>query len=300
MSDQPLKAQEKWIDVASVRTRFLEAGAGEPIVFLHGGHAGDSSGSESAEVWNLNYSALARGYRCIALDRLGQGKTDNPLKDSDYTMAASVDHAIAFVQALNTGPVHIVGHSRGGHVAIQVTLKAPDFVRSCTAVSTNTAAPGYGRNAFVFAPCTHPPLSLERMRYVLENYSYQTDHIDPEWLQLKQRMLESSKYREACKKMQEGGLFETQYLPMLSIDREAMFALLERRSIGRPTMLVWGFNDPTAPLAQGYDLYDLIARHQFRCQMHILNQAGHFCYRERPEEFNRVLTNFIEDVRHGV
>ena len=40
---------EKWLDAGGVRTRFLEAGAGEPVVFIHGGHAGDTALAESAD-----------------------------------------------------------------------------------------------------------------------------------------------------------------------------------------------------------------------------------------------------------
>jgi pimeloyl-ACP methyl ester carboxylesterase len=295
-----MKSHEKCIDVEGVKTRYLDLGTGEPIVFVHGASTGDFSGAESAEVWDLNYPALSGRYRCVAVDRLGQGKTGNPTSDAGYTMGASVAHVIAFVKTLNLGPVHAVGHSRGAYVVTQVTLTAPELVRSCTIVSSNTVSPGYGRNSIVFAPCPYPPYSAERARYTLENYSYRSDHIDSDWFRQRQEILESKKYREACQRMQDGGLYESQYLAQLEIDREAMFACLERQSIGRPTMLVWGMNDPTARLEQGYDLYDLIARHQLRCQLHILNQAGHYCFRERPEEFNRVLTNFIEDVRYGV
>ena len=42
-----------------------------------------------------------------------------------------------------------------------------------------------------------------------------------------------------------------------------------------------------------------IAKKTARVQMHIFNEAGHFSYRERPDEFNRVIAEFIEGVNHG-
>ncbi len=67
----------------------------------------------------------------------------------------------------------------------------------------------------------------------------------------------------------------------------------------RPIMLFWGYNDPTAPLDLGMELYDLIAKKQPRTSLHIVNQAGHHSFRERAAEFNRVVTEFIEGVAHG-
>ena len=64
-------------------------------------------------------------------------------------------------------------------------------------------------------------------------------------------------------------------------------------------LLVWGYNDPTAPVPMGLRYYHMIAQKTARVQMHILNEAGHFSYRERPEEFNRVIVDFIEGVSHG-
>ena len=61
-----------------------------------------------------------------------------------------------------------------------------------------------------------------------------------------------------------------------------------------PTLVYWGADDPLAILAQGLALFDLIREHSPRAHMHIINHAGHFNYREYPEEWNRVVTNFVQ------
>lgn len=290
---------ENWVDVAGIRTRYLIGGDGDPIVFVHGGYAGDETGFESADVWHPNLAVLKDRYRCIAVDRLGQGFTDNPSAESGYAMQASVTHFIAFLQKLGGVPYHLVGHASGGYVVAQATLQNPELVRSCTIVSSDAAAPRPGRRDFLLAGNPHPPLSREGALHVLESHCFGKDSIDDEWIQQRWALMDSTKHQTAARKMHDDGLYEARYLPDLRTDREMMFGLLGQRSIGRPTMLYWGFNDPVAPLDLGYDLYELLSKHELRCQMHIVNGAGHYSFRERPQEFNRIFSDFIEDVRHG-
>jgi pimeloyl-ACP methyl ester carboxylesterase len=62
----------------------------------------------------------------------------------------------------------------------------------------------------------------------------------------------------------------------------------------QPTMLIWGYNDPTAQLKRGHALFEIIADSNPKSEMHIINEAGHFCYREQPETFNQVIKAFVE------
>ena len=292
--------QEQWVGVHGTRTRYLEGGAGEHVVFVHGGFAGDNSNADCAELWDQNYSELAQQYHCIAVDRLGQGFTENPIDDGDYAMAGSVRHLICFLEMLDLGPVHIIGHSEGALAVAQITLQRPDLIKSSTLASSGLAAPGSGRGEFVRSLCPHPAFSQERARYMIEQSSFKADHITSEWFSKVQSILNSEKHRSASHNMIGRGLFELRYINQLRIEREAMFGLLERQSLPRPVMLFWGYNDPLAPIEQAYRLYDLLAKNQLRCQLHVANQAGHYAIREQPSMFNRVLANFVEDVCHGV
>jgi 2-hydroxy-6-oxonona-2,4-dienedioate hydrolase len=275
---------EKWIDAEGTRTRYFEA---------------DVSGAANAEDWDRNFSPLVeKGYRCIAIDKLGQGYTDNPKAPADWTMAGQVRHVQSFLKALGAGPCHLVGHSRGGYVACRVTLDTPELVTSCVIIDSATGSPGLERNGIVFAEDPHPPGSRESAIYVYQNYSFGSEHITDEWVDLKYKIMQLDKSRAASKAMKEG-LYENVFLPGLLADRKTMFSLLEREGLLRPTLLVWGFNDPTAPLAHGYALYDLLVRHQPRTQMHILNQAGHHSFREQAPEFNRVVHEFLTGVSYG-
>jgi pimeloyl-ACP methyl ester carboxylesterase len=290
---------EKWIDAEGIRTRYFEAGEGQAVVLIHGGTAGDASGGANAEDWELNFSELARKFRVIAIDRLGQGYTDNPKHEADYTMAASVRHVAAFLKAHGKTPYNLVGHSRGGYVAARVTLDYPKLVESCVLVDSNTASPGPGRNEIVFALNPYKPGTPESSRWVYEKYSYKTDHVSDAWISMKQKITQTPKNKQAIAKMKEEGLLHTLFLPNLVAEREEFFAGLEKDGLQRPVLLFWGYNDPTAPLDLGLKLYEIIASRQPRTSFHVVNEAGHHSFRERASEFNRVITEFLEGVAHG-
>ncbi len=290
---------ERFADVNGIRTRYFEAGDGAPVVFIHGGAFGDKTGAANAEDWDHNFVAVAENYRAISIDRLGQGKTDAPLKDSDYTMAASVAHVIGLLEVIGGGPFHLVGHSRGGYVACRITIDRPDLVTSCVIVDSATCSPGIERNDYVFADQPHPPFTREACLHTYRGYSHQTDHVTEDWLAMKLDLLSLEKNRVAAEKMHGQGLQETVFYPNLRLDREDLFRKLEHEGMLRPTLLVWGYQDPTAPVEMGDDLFRLIASNQPRTRMHIINRAGHFTYREQPAAFNRVLAEHLEAVECG-
>jgi 2-hydroxy-6-oxo-octa-2,4-dienoate hydrolase len=135
-----LGVREKWIDIDGIG-RYFEAGRGRRVVLVHGGTKGDSSGGANAEDFHLNFAELAKTFHVISVDRLGQGYTDNPKRDEDWTMAASVRHFVGFLKALDKGPYNVVGHSRGGYVVARTTLDRRASSRLRMIDSTASPAP---------------------------------------------------------------------------------------------------------------------------------------------------------------
>jgi pimeloyl-ACP methyl ester carboxylesterase len=285
---------EKFIDVDGIRTRYFEQGKGPVVVLFHGGHFGSHDCADCAEDWSLNFAGLAQWFHLFAVDKIGQGYTDNPRSDEDYTMAAVVRHAYAFLRALGLRNIHPVGHSRGAYLVARLTLEHPELFKSCILVDTNTLAPGISKNETVMANPPLPRLSRESQRWVLQKYSYGFEHITEEWLDAVMRVAELPKYLDAVHKMETLGLRVTRFLPHLARQKDETLGWIRDRGFGLPTLLVWGYNDPTATLDQGHALFDLIARSTPDSRMHIFNRSGHFTYREHPAEFNELLRAFIQ------
>jgi pimeloyl-ACP methyl ester carboxylesterase len=101
---------------------YLEVGSGPTLVCVHGSLC-------DFRIWSAVLGPLSREHRVIAIsmrhyfpehwDGVGPG----------FTMAQHVADAIAFIEALGAGPVHLMGHSRGGHIAFRVAQLRPDLVR---------------------------------------------------------------------------------------------------------------------------------------------------------------------------
>lgn len=114
-------AQPRSIDAAGVRTSFVEHGAGDPVVLLHGGGA-------SGDSWGAQVPVLAERYRVFVPERRGHGRT--PDVEGPHTYEAMADETIAFLEQVAGGPAHLIGWSDGGTVALHVVHDRPDLVRS--------------------------------------------------------------------------------------------------------------------------------------------------------------------------
>jgi 2-hydroxy-6-oxonona-2,4-dienedioate hydrolase len=283
---------EKWIDVDGVRTRYFEAGEGERIVFIHGVQMGSSDGSSSARSWDLNFPVLARGHHCISLDRLGQGHTDNPKTDADYTMHASVQHVIAFLDKLGKKPYHLVGHSRGGYIVTRITMERPDLVETCICVSSGTLSPGTTRTHIMTRNRPQPETTRESIRWYLEAYSCNPAIVTEAWIDDALTSGKAEKNQAAVAKM-KGGLMRKQFTPQLERQTAETRRWLIEKGMPCPTLIVWGRNDPGAEFEAGMQLVELFMKHQRETEMRVFNRSGHFVYREHPAAFNRMLDAWV-------
>ncbi len=286
----------KDIDVAGIRTRYYDEGSGEPIVFIYGGNFGSDTSAPSATCWDQNFGALAQRFRVIALDKLGQGYTGNPAHDEDYTMAAVVSHATAFIRALKLPPVHLVGHSRGGYIATRIALEAQQLVRTVTIINTGTLSPGVSTNETVLSRCPHPPYTRESARWIYEGYCFRPETVTDAWVDTVYEVMQQPKHREAVRKMMTEQLGVTQFLPALARDKRETLTWLSEGRLQRPTQVMWGFNDKTIAAEYGIGLFHLLAAHERRTTLNIFNESGHFPYREHPERFNALMARFVAGV----
>jgi pimeloyl-ACP methyl ester carboxylesterase/putative sterol carrier protein len=102
-----------------VRTAYLEAGEGPPVVLLHG--LGATNASMLPTLWDL-----ARDHRVIAPDLPGFGDSGKPVRA--YHAQFYARWLSAFLGQLGVDRAHLVGNSMGGRVALEMGLEHPDRV----------------------------------------------------------------------------------------------------------------------------------------------------------------------------
>lgn len=284
----------KFVHVRGVNTRYFDLGSGEPMVLLHGSEFANGG---SASTWQRNFAGLSSSFHVYAIDRLGQGFTDNPLSDDDYTIEAVMEHVHAFVQALGLRNVHIVGQSRGAYVAARYALEHPEIVRTLVVVNSATLSPEVGsyteRRAGLLADAPRTP--REEIRFRWGKLSWSTEHITDDYLDEGVEIDSLPKTLEAKRKM--ATFMVERFLPSLMRQKEETLRWIEAGRLQMPTLLYWGYNDPLAPLACGLALLDIVCARVPYAQMHIVNHAGHFSYREQPEDFDAVVTEFVRGRR---
>lgn len=290
----------KSIDVNGVRARYYEAGRGEPMVLIHGGFTG---GSSTANVWSRNIPGLAKQFHVYAVDRLGSGLTGNPAND-DYRDPAQVGFIYQFIKALKFDAVHLVGHSAGGAAAFYTAVEHPDITRTLTIVAVGPANPRTGEPPNRLEPALRKCPDQEQyegLKCRVEALGWLPDTFDDEYWAADVYMAAqpnttraraaataagrdprtaqfAASYREKAWERARGGALQ---MPVL------LYA-------GKQDVLDWAQIDPAAMLRAELNLFDIIATKNPRVQMVIVNEGGHFMYREHPEVFNRDLIGFID------
>ncbi|MBN9222574.1 MAG: alpha/beta fold hydrolase [Mesorhizobium sp.] len=101
-------------------TGFIRAGAGAPVLFIHGV-------GMNAAIWQPQIERMADSFDVIAIDMLGHGQS--PLPPPDPELADYADQAIRLLDHLGLHKVSVVGHSMGALVAQELALRAPERVR---------------------------------------------------------------------------------------------------------------------------------------------------------------------------
>lgn len=306
----------KWVDLApadldgfrsslisagGVPTRFYDVGDGEPIVMIHGlGWRGESSGNTFVPV----FPHLADEYRLIVPDKIASGLTGNPSSASEYTTQTQVKHMLAFVDELGLDRFHIVGQSRGGYLAARLAVENPDRIKSMVIVNSATIGPEVGNlderrkdlfrgGAGIDSATPDDPQALRAaLRFQTERLSYSSDHITDAFLDAKLYMESTEKSRASVAMLANGGM--QTFLSSLQVEKPDTLRRLEAGDVPAPSLVFWGADDPSAILPVGLELFHCMRGGNDSVRMQIVNRAGHFHYREHPEEFSRTLKSFYQ------
>jgi 3-oxoadipate enol-lactonase len=118
-----MNIQSGYAEVNGTRLYYEVAGAGFPVVLIHGFCA-------DTRIWDHQFEPLTRRYRVTRYDARGFGKSAVPTGEG-YTHP---DDLKALLDTLGIVQTHIIGQSMGGEIAIEFALAYPDATRSLVLV----------------------------------------------------------------------------------------------------------------------------------------------------------------------
>jgi pimeloyl-ACP methyl ester carboxylesterase len=129
---------DRWIDAGGIRTHYLEAGAGEPLILLHSAEFG----GRAEFSWRYTIDALAEHFHVLAPDMVGFGGTEKIFNFSDRN-GFRVRHIRAFMDVLGIESAHFMGNSFGGSILQTVAAEEQPAwgIRSIVSVSGGGYAP---------------------------------------------------------------------------------------------------------------------------------------------------------------
>jgi len=148
----------RMIETNGIRLHVAEQGAGPLVMLCHGF-------PECWYSWRHQLPALAKaGFRAVALDLRGYGRSDRPEEVEKYTILHDIGDIVGLVDALGGGPAVIAGHDAGATIAWQAALLRPDRFRAVIALSVPFRSRGFGTSV---PPTTLMPQTRDAIFYQL-------------------------------------------------------------------------------------------------------------------------------------
>jgi 3-oxoadipate enol-lactonase len=248
---------------------YVEAGGGEatPIIFLHG------VGSDKS-VWHPQLKHFGRTRRAIAFDYPGYGDSDPAPKGT--TRDDYADAIISAMHELGVDRAHVCGLSLGGVVAIAMDHADPQRCTSLILADTFAVHPdGPGIYQRSLDGSRDLPAMAEARADVL--LAQPADPAVRSEVVATMSRIDPAAYR---------------------VGAEAVWLADQRdraQGIRVPTLVLVGDQDLVTPADLSSELFDLIPD----ARMQVITGAGHLTNLEKPEEFNRIVAQFLDEVECG-
>jgi 2-hydroxy-6-oxonona-2,4-dienedioate hydrolase len=275
--------RDRRITVDGVDTQYLEAGAGSPLLLLHGHEQGAAS-------WRWVISALARTHRVLALSLPGHGES-GPAAGRYGPGADLAPFVAAFLAGAGVeSPLDVVGHSAGGAIALRLTLADPTRIRTLTLVDSA----GLGREV-------HPLLALDTLPVVGE-LAVMISRLpggDVARTSMSTAMLFAQPSRIPAEFVAEQHALARRpgQLEASTAMARALFGPQGQRQIllGRlpelttPTLVIWGARDYLLPVQQARTAVKMLPHGE----LSVFPDCGHLPHVEQPDRFAAVLGDWL-------
>jgi pimeloyl-ACP methyl ester carboxylesterase len=274
-TDDPGRLRFRTLDTDCGRVSTFEAGVGEPIVLIHGLGA-------TKQEFLPTVPALAPGFRTIAIDLPGFGDSDKPFPAA-YDARFFARWVRALFDALELDHTHLLGHSMGGRVALEVGMRHPDRIDRLVLMTPSLA--------WLSAPSWAPALRLVRPELGILQPApkgFVEGAI--------KRLVPQADHHFVAPALDE---FLRSYLTPRG--RVAFYAAARNIALERPeefwagletlspeSLFIWGRRDGLVPIGFARHVRDRLPAAQ-HCEL----DCGHVPQLERPAQLHAAITGFL-------
>ena len=267
--------ESRFVDVGGVRTHYLTAGSGSPMVLVHGG----GPGTDSEDNWRACIPGFAQHFTVYAPDFIGFGRSDKPAPDLyEYSQSARTRQIAGFIEALGLGAVALVGNALGGAVAVGTTIERPELVSKLVINGALGVARSPGEKGAARQYLPSREVSRENIAAFVRMCTDEKRDIAAEVeyrYQLMQQMGAVAAYDAAQAWVSSHG----------GVD----YADSAIASITHPTLIVWAKNNRVTSFDLALRFMDLIAN----SRLYVIPNSGHWTMVMCPDEFVRITTAFV-------
>ncbi len=276
-------AEERRVVIDGVNWRYWFAGSGPPLLLIHGFLGYSFS-------WRFNMEGLSQHFSVYAIDLPGCGFSERT-DCAECTLTGDAERVLRFMEVVGIENADVVGSSRGGGLSIILTAIAArtnhlDRIRRLVLVSPINPWSSHGKVLTRLLATTlgglyvvhvQPRLRIIAKRYLMALYGDQS-RVSP------------GTFEGYTVGLDPAGSFE-HLLKILRSWHEDLAAIYQALSeiSGMPTLLLWGSRDRAVYPSSIHQLQ----RHLKNSALVMFPGAGHMPYEEVPDEFNRVLCDFL-------
>lgn len=286
--DVDWRRHQRWVEVAGRPVNVIDIGpdadagaARGTIVWIHGL-------SGSWQNWLENLPVLAAdGWRCIAMDLPGFGASPMPAERISITgYAAIVDELL---RVLGVSRAVVVGNSMGGFIGAEIALRYGTWVDRLVLVSAAGLTIESQRNLYYLARAT-ARVSAMGLGWLASQSDAVVRRARSRRTLLSIVAAHPSRLPAPLASEQLKGSGKPGFVP--AMDALTSYPIRDRLSqIKAPTLIVWGDKDPLVPVRDAWEFGRLIPD----SRVVVYEDTGHVAMLERPEAFNALLKEFLED-----
>lgn len=267
------------VQAGKIRVHYNEAGTGEPLVFCEG----QGPGTSAWVVYHRVIGPLSKHFRCLLLDQPGYGKSDTVTVKGESRSTMYARTVRDFLDALKIEKATIVDMSFGAQTAQILAIENPARIGKLVLHASGIPGPTLFAN--------QPMDGITAMNEAFENPTIQT----------MRKMMHAFLY-EGASYSDEDLMLQPRLEAWLSrpdqdearrnSDRAQRDVSGDLHKIEIPVLQIHGRYDRVSPLEGALRLFNYLPN----SQLVILSRCGHWAPVERPEEFARLVTDFVKNV----